>query len=196
MKKNQHGFSSFEVLVLIVIIGIVGFVGMYIWQRNNTTKTPQTQKTQEQTEAKASRPFTYTLPSNWGEMTCQDVTLIYPNDDKATDCNDRTNLINAAQNPNELTEPAHCLSSQEIENIKKEKPLLSYDCSTLTVNGKQVIKEIMDQGPDEVSSDVKSVNYEFVQDNKPVTFCYNSTADGTLVHADIAEQIVKTVKLN
>jgi hypothetical protein len=128
-------------------------------------------------------------------MACeQGVVLIYPNDDKATDCSDRTNLVFVSQDVYAPGEALHCLTTAEVAATQKSKPLENYACSTLTINEKQVIKEVTDQGTDESGNRVKSVNYAFVQE-KPLRFRYSSTKEGALSHEDIAEQIVKSVKL-
>ncbi len=203
MKKNENGFSVLEVTLIVIIIGLVGFAAWSVLGRKNNdekdpepvAKTSEQKKETGQTITNTSPSFTFTLPDGWSKMACDEgAVLIYPNDDKATDCNDRTNLVFVSQDVYAPTEALHCLSQEEVAAVQKSKPLESYTCSTLTINEKQVIKEVTDQGTDEASNRVKSVNYAFVQE-KPLRLRYSSTKEGTLPHEDIAEQIAQSVKL-
>ncbi len=203
MKKNEHGFSALEVVLIVLVIGLIGFAGWSVLGRKSedkkdpepVAKTSEQKKETGQTISNTSPSFTFTLPEGWSKMACEEASvLIYPENDKATDCNDRTNLVFVSQDVYAPTEALHCLSQEEVAAVQKSKPLESYACSTLTISGKQVIKETTDQGTDEASNRVKSVNYVFVQE-KPLRLRYSSTKEGTLPHEDIAEQIAQSVKL-
>ncbi len=202
MKKNENGFSALEVILIVIITGLVGFAGWSVLSRKSddkkdsepVAKTSEQKKETGQTITNTSPSFTFTLPDGWSKMACEEASvLIFPDNDKATDCSDRTNLVFVSQDVYAPSEPLHCLTQEEVAAVQKSKPLESYVCSTLTIDGKQVIKQVTDQGMDEESNRVKSVNYAFVQD-KPLRFRYSSTKDGALLHEDIAEQIVKSVK--
>src|SRR4051794_25043915 len=115
MQKNENGFGVVEALIILIIVGLLGVAGWLVYDRQKSNKNDHSTAVQksdpQQVANKEFPPFNYTLPAHWSKVSCDaDILLIYPDNDKATNCEDRTNLILVVQDTYTLTEPLHCLS--------------------------------------------------------------------------------------
>ena len=70
MKKNEHGFSAVEVIIVIIFIGLIGSAGYYVW-KHNQNKPVEASNTNTQKEAATSSgtfsddTITFTYPKDW-----------------------------------------------------------------------------------------------------------------------------------
>lgn len=193
--KKQNGFTVLEVLVIIVIVGLLASVGWLVYSRQHKSVAPTATK-QHATNDKLAG-YDYTLPANWSKLNCnaEDVSLVLlsSNDDKAVDCNDRTNTVLVGQQKFDAPTLPHCMSQDEVNAAKQHKPLEAYACSRLTVDGKLVIKESFDQGTDMDGNRALSISYTFVQTH-PLFFTYFATSDGNLPNVATVDQMVRSVR--
>lgn len=190
MKRlNEKGFSAIEAILLLVIISLVGFVGYFVYnsqQKTNST-LDDTAKSQGEIQKSENSLPTYVLPEAWSKLQCDSIdstgVVASPDNDKAVDCDDRTNtvFIYVTSGSNDK-----CLTINEVEDIKKNKMVNSYDCEEITVNNVKVIKTIADYGGGLL------VSYEFAE-NPQLIVTYYASSDGTLTNSNLVEQLVQSV---
>lgn len=194
-KLNNKAFALIEGLLIFVIIAIIGGVGYYIYQANNNddingSYTPGV----SQYDDEQSKPdeITYKLPDNWSEIDCSSSSsegiknmLASPNEDKATECTDRSNsaLISTT-----IMGAPICLSDEAVANIQKTRTLTDYKCEEIKVNGMKGTKTTSNNG------DGLLVEYVFVE-KTPIGVTYYADNSGKLPYADEVQKMVETIEV-
>lgn len=190
MKKlNSKGFSAVEALLILVIVGAIAGVGWYVYSMRNDAAsnneiTSASESTQS-TETKSKPMPSYQLPDNWSEINCEteDSKLASPNEDKTKDCNDRNSivLIHTASGQGK------CLTSTEVEQIKKTKPIGNYKCDEVTIDGVSVYKSSGDYGGG------TTISYDFKGDQE-FSITYYADENGDVPYATEVDTMAKSVK--
>lgn len=201
MHKN-NGFSVVSILILLVTIGVLALVGYYVYTKNSNSENAA--GSNETTVTSQSTPkYTYTFPTNWGELKCdkQDTEtnpayqVVYPEDDKAVNCDDRDNVVLISRIVYPVDEK--CSTLEEINKISEEngKPgYTSYECSEIVINGANVL--VTSHTQPSVSGTFAVKTYDF-DGNTPVQVVYYArVSDGAFLNSNDVEAIVDTVKIN
>lgn len=134
------------------------------------------------------------VPEEWGELNCPydeneqaysangQQVVFYPQNDKASDCDDRTNIILI----DNYSGSKKCLSKAEVAEIKKTKPMNEYKCEIITINSNKITKETgsFGGGP--------SISYSY--HDKRLIISYFANSKGELINASVAEDLLNTIK--
>ncbi len=192
MKMKQNGFGITGVLVLLLLVAVVGAAGWYVANQDDETTSSNSEATQNNDTTKtevAEKKSAYTLPDGWSEMNCDSIDskmmLAYPDDDKAVDCDDRSNSMLIYTRAEPADETIACLIEAEIENIEKSKPISDYTCEELDINGDKVVKSTGDYGGG------LNLTYEF-KNNSGKGVTYYAGVGGELKYADTIDAFVRT----
>ncbi len=202
MKKGQKGFGLLEALLILVLGGIVGFVGWYVWDSKNKTDsnsdvTSQTANSTVTSPSKSIDAYRYKLPENWSEITCgeknnqsnPEYKLASPDKDKATSCADRTNTVFFMVPSSADDSYGKCLTTKELNQYKKLKPIVSYECHKVTINGVEAIVETADFGGGPMIDYSLSGKVNF-------SITYYANAGGALPYSSVVKEIAYSVKFN
>lgn len=187
MKSNQKGFSGGELMAVLVIFGIIGATGFFVYNVQKKTNVSLNKSANSQSNPKKAEQTLpkYQLPEDWSEMKCNSsdtkAQLASPNADKAKSCDDRVNTV-LISDGNGIEE---CMTSTEVQDAKKMKPVSDYSCEEISINDTSVLKTSADFGGG------PTISYRF-QGAKPFNITYYSDEDGELNHASVVDKLAKS----
>jgi hypothetical protein len=132
-------------------------------------------------------------PQGWGQLNCPydeneqayangKQLVFYPQNDKASGCDDRTNIILI----DSYTGSKKCLSKAEVAEIQKTKQIKDYSCEIITINNNKITKEQGNFGGG------PSISYSY--HDKNVIVSYYANKEGTLPNASVVDDLVKTIQ--
>lgn len=132
-------------------------------------------------------------PQGWGQLDCTydeneqayangKQLVFYPQNDTASGCDDRTNIILI----DSYTGRKKCLSKAEVAEIQKTKQIKDYSCEIITINGNKITKEQGNFGGG------PSISYSY--HDKGLIVSYFANSQGKLINAPVADDLLQTIR--
>ncbi|MBW3569271.1 hypothetical protein KY385_04035 [Candidatus Parcubacteria bacterium] len=211
MKKlNDRGFGVIEGLLILVIVGIIGGAGFYVYKQNQEPKQSSAPQASSEQENKNKTNYTYTLPNDWSEISCggeneetnPPYKLVFPNNDRASNCSDRTNVVHVVALPYDY-QLARCQTQEEAnadklgDSIKQQT--YSYKCKETSIKEiKTLIVETYYESQPGFAEYLgckycHSLDFSLFKNEKLLNITYKSDSKG-LPYAKEAHYLAESVK--
>src|ERR1700722_1729362 len=94
LKKNEHGFSAVELVLVIIIIVLIGGVSWIVYKNHHKTNLSNNLSTSTKLTTAPKRPTTTTIPyAGWKTYTLKQekITFRYPSTWQLKDKSDSNN---------------------------------------------------------------------------------------------------------
>lgn len=206
---GNAGFSAILVLLIAAIVGLVSAAGYYVYSQNTKEPTKTSVVQDDGSHSDLSRKYSYSLPTGWAEINCgvpnseiSDVsTLAFPENNKAEDCDDRTDTILFSSGGIAPGEEPTCYTLEEVNRGADDnsKPRLdAYSCEILTIADTKVVTQTSSQpgGYDMSEGSIFSYTSYSFYGKEPLLISYYGDGQGNMPYASDAENIARSVKFS
>lgn len=179
-----------KLLLFYIVITLLVILILFLLSRQNGDHGTSEQTlniVDQQKQLIEERSPKVTTPKGWKEVDCTKdkrvtkVTQLFPNDDKAIDCNDKTNVTYVVFGVDNTS--FECLPENQVKGLTKTRQLLSYACEYITLGHTIYVKETANYG--------SGPFIKYTTESKPATTITSySKDDGQFPNIKEVEQLI------